>query len=520
MLRLETFGGLHLSGTAGAPAVTQRRRLALLVLLAAAGERGISRDKLIAYLWPESPAENARHGLEQLLYGLRRQLSDELLIGIDPLRVNGAVMSSDVTEFDRAIAGGSPLEAVNLYRGPFLDGFFVNDAPEFEQWCESERTRLAAEYARALYRLAKEAGHHGQHTSEIDLWRRLAVLEPLNERTILGLARALVNAGDQAGALRHVEAYQNLVRQELSVPATPEVTAFVERIRAGSSVASSHPGSIGPANPAERYPIVSELGHGGMATVYLARDLKHDRMVALKVLRGDLASSTDAKRFLREISIAAKLHHPHILQLFDSGMLERPGERASPFYVMPYVRGASLKERLLQEPQLPLALALRLAREIADALGYAHRQGIIHRDIKPGNILLESEHALVADFGIARALDVAAGEKLSQTGMALGSPAYMSPEQAASSPELDARSDIYSLGCVLYEMLAGEPPFTGRTTQVILARHASDPVPALRTVCPTVPPAIEGAIMRALAKSPAQRFRTAAEFANLLVESA
>jgi DNA-binding SARP family transcriptional activator len=520
MLRLETFGGLNLSGTAGTPLVTQRRRLGLLLLLAAAGERGISRDKLIAYLWPESPAENARHGLEQLLYSLRRQLSDELLLGTDPLRVNGAVMSSDVAEFDRAIAGGSLLEAVKLYRGPFVDGFYLSDAPEFEQWCESERTRLAGEYARALYRLAKEAGHQGQHTSEIDWWRRLALLEPLNERTVLGLARALASAGDQAGALRHVEAYQSLVRQELAVPATPEVTAFVERIRTGV-VAASGQGSIAqPRSQAtERYPIVSELGHGGMATVYLARDLKHDRMVALKVLRAELASSTDAKRFLREISIAAKLHHPHILQLFDSGILEKAGEPPRPYYVMPYVRGASLKERLAQEPQLPLAWALRLGREIADALGYAHRQGIIHRDIKPGNILLESEHALVADFGIARALDVAAGEKLSQTGMALGSPAYMSPEQAASSPELDERSDIYSLGCVVYEMLAGEPPFTGRTTQVILARHASDPVPSLRTVCPTVPPAIEQAVLRALSKSPAQRFSTAAEFAELLVVS-
>jgi DNA-binding SARP family transcriptional activator len=518
MLRLETFGGLSLTGGAGASVVTQRRRLALLALLASSGERGLSRDKLIAYLWPESPAENARHGLEQLLYALRRQLSDELLLGTDPLRVNSAVMSSDVAEFDRAIAAGALLEAVQHYRGPFLDGFYLSDAKEFEQWCESERTRLAGEYAGALYRLAKEAGTRGQHTTEIDWWRRLSRHEPLNERTALGLARALVSAGDQAGALHHVQAYQSLVRQELSVPATPEVTAFVERIRTGSAAGSS--GRVNLEQPqtqsAERYSIVHEVGHGAMAAVYLARDPKHDRMVALKVLRGELASSADAKRFLREISIIARLHHPHILQLFDSGILERPGEAPRPFYVMPYVRGASLRERLTHEPQLPLGLALRLAREIADALDYAHRQGIIHRDIKPGNILLESEHALVADFGIARALDVAAGEKLSQTGMTLGSPAYMSPEQAAGSDELDGRSDIYSLACVLYEMLAGEPPFTGRTTQAILARHASDPVPSLRTVCPSVPPALETTVMRALAKSPAQRFPTAADFAESL----
>jgi DNA-binding SARP family transcriptional activator len=522
MLRLETFGGLTLSGTAGYLPVTQRRRLALLALLAAVGERGISRDKLIAYLWPESPADNARHGLEQLLYALRRQLSDQLLLGTDPLRVNPEVISSDVAEFDRAIAEGSLPEAVKLYRGPFLDGFYISDAREFEQWCESERARLAGEYGRALYRLAKEAGRQGQHTSAIDWWRRLARLEPLNERNALGLARALVSAGDQAGALRHVEAYQNLVRQELSVPVTPEVTALVDQIRTGNTPAQAgHDKAAQPhAQTTERYPIVRELGQGGMATVYLARDPKHDRMVALKVLRAELASSTDAKRFLREISIAARLHHPHILPLFDSGMLEKAGEAPRPFYVMPYVRGASLRERLLQQPQLPLALALRLAREIADALDHAHREGVVHRDIKPGNILLESDHAQVADFGIARALDMAAGEKISQTGMALGSPAYMSPEQAAGSPELDGRTDIYSLACVLYEMLAGEPPFTGRTTQVILARHAADPVPSLRTVCPSVPPAIEQAVLQALAKSPGQRFRAAAEFAAALEQNA
>ena len=315
------------------------------------------------------------------------------------------------------------------------------------------------------------------------------------------------------------------MREELAMPPTPELTAFVQRIRTGADAPSEGRNEAGSPSrrpaassvPAERYRIERELGRGTMATVYLARDLKHNRPVALKVLRPELATSTEAKRFLREIAIAAGLHHPHILQLYDSGALEAPGKCPSLYYVMPVAGGESVRERLVKEVQLPLEDALRIAREVADALAYAHARGIVHRDIRPENLLLESGHALVADFGIAHALDLAGGERLSQSGVMLGSPSYMSPEQAAASPGIDGRSDIYSLGCVLYEMLSGEPPFSGRTSQAILARHAADPVPSLRTVCPDVPAAIERAIKRALAKAPADRFRTAGEFGEALV---
>ncbi|MGH7527893.1 MAG: serine/threonine-protein kinase, partial [Gemmatimonadales bacterium] len=265
-----------------------------------------------------------------------------------------------------------------------------------------------------------------------------------------------------------------------------------------------------------RYTIQRELGRGAMATVFLARDRKHDRLVALKVLRPELGSTVGAKRFLREITIVAGLHHPHILQLHDSGTLEATGGPTGLYYVMPYVEGESLRERLSRATQLPLPAALQIGREVADALHYAHGQGVIHRDIKPENIMLQSGHALVADFGIAHALDLAGGEQLSVSGIALGTPSNRSPEQAAGSTRLDGRSDIYSLGCVLYEMLAGVPPFTGRTSLVILARHAVDPVPPLRTVCPGVPPVIERAVLRALAKAPSDRFATAAELAGAL----
>ncbi len=262
----------------------------------------------------------------------------------------------------------------------------------------------------------------------------------------------------------------------------------------------------------ETYALEREIGQGGMASVYLADDLRHRRKVAVKVLRPELGAALGPDRFLREVEVAAHLQHPHILPLFDSG---RIGE-ATFYYVMPYVADESLRKRLEREGALPIDEALRLAREVADALDYAHAHGIVHRDIKPENILLEADHAVVADFGIARAVDRASGEELTGTGIALGTPQYMSPEQASASPELDGRTDIYSLGCVLYEMLTGAPPFTGPSAQALLARHAVDPVAPIRTVRGTVAEAVERVVLRALAKVPADRYATAAEFANAL----
>jgi tetratricopeptide (TPR) repeat protein len=248
-----------------------------------------------------------------------------------------------------------------------------------------------------------------------------------------------------------------------------------------------------------------------MATVYLAGDLKHHRKVALKVLKPDLAATLGPERFLREIEIAAQLTHPHILPLHDSGEA-----RGFLYYVMPYVEGESLRERLSRERQLSLEDAIQVAREVADALSSAHSRGVVHRDIKPENILLQEGHAVVTDFGIARALSAAGGENLTETGMTVGTPAYMSPEQAAGQEGIDGRSDIYSLGCVLYEMLGGDPPYTASTPQAILARKVADPVPSLRVVRDTVPEALEQTVTRALAKVPADRFATAGQLAESL----
>jgi serine/threonine-protein kinase len=248
-----------------------------------------------------------------------------------------------------------------------------------------------------------------------------------------------------------------------------------------------------------------------MATVYLARDLRHDRPVAVKVLRPELGATLGSERFLREIQIAARLNHPHILALLDSG--EAGGYL---YYVMPLVEGESLRDRLDRERHLPLEDAVRLAAEIADGLSEAHSLGIVHRDIKPENILLSGNHAVIADFGIARAISEVGGSKLTETGMAVGTPSYMAPEQASGIDPVDGRTDLYALGCVLYEMLAGEPPFTGPSAMAVLARHSMEQVPSVRIVRGTVPEWLEAIIDKALAKVPADRFSTAMQFADAL----
>jgi len=309
----------------------------------------------------------------------------------------------------------------------------------------------------------------------------------------------------------------------------PELRAAVERLLRGTEAADSFLGEpaaayaaplvawvgarqeLAPGTPFGCYEVVRQLGRGGMATVYLAQDHKHHRAVAIKVLHPELAAAVGPERFLREIQIAAALHHPHILPLYDSGVTD-----GLLFYAMPHIEGESLRQRLTREEHLGIADAVRIAQEVASALDYAHRQGVVHRDIKPENILLQDGQAIVADFGIARAIDAAGVERLTEPGPGIGTPAYMSPEQGSSDTVIDGRADIYALGCVLYEVLAGQPPFTGRSRQQILARHAIDPVPSLHTVRQTVPPALERAVTCALAKLPADRFATAGEFAQAL----
>ena len=263
------------------------------------------------------------------------------------------------------------------------------------------------------------------------------------------------------------------------------------------------------------------LGQGGMATVYAAVDVKHGRKVAIKLLRTSVAAVVGAERFLQEIQVTANLQHPHILGLLDSGVVTVDGEGGSkqtlPYYVMPMVEGESLRARLTREIQLPVETALEITKAVASALDYAHRHGVIHRDIKPENILLHEDQALVADFGIGLALSTAGGTRLTDSGIAIGTPQYMSPEQSLGQRDVSARTDVYALGCVVYEMLAGEPPFTGPTVQAIAAKAMRNAPQSLRVGRPSVPIGIDMAVAKALGKLPADRFETAGEFAAALV---
>jgi serine/threonine-protein kinase len=265
----------------------------------------------------------------------------------------------------------------------------------------------------------------------------------------------------------------------------------------------------------DRYEVEREIGRGGMATVFLARDLRHDRLVALKVLDPEIGAVLGVERFLAEIRVTAKLQHPNLLPLFDSGTAD-----GLLFYVMPFVEGESLRVRLQRERQLPVDEAIRIASTIAGALAYAHRHGVVHRDLKPENVLLHDSQPLVADFGIALAVHNAAGTRITQTGVSLGTPQYMSPEQATGDRVIDARSDLYSLGVILYEMLTGEPPHTGPTSQAILARVVTETPRRVREARPNVPPHVEACVARALEKLPADRFASASEFSEALVGKA
>ena len=527
MIELRMLGRLSLTSADGRDVralLGQPRRLALLAYLAAATPPGFHRrDSLLALFWPELDQEHARAALRQALHVVRDALGADAVasrgdeeIGLDFDRV-----SCDVTAFGHAVDGEQFREALDLYRGDLLEGFFISDAPAFEQWLETERGRLRGMASRAAWRLGERCEADGNLTTAAHWARRALDLVPNEEALLRRLITVLDRHGDRAGALQAYAEFTARLAEQYEAQPAPETEALVAAVRARQQAQPAD--ALPPVDRlprlrtglAARYRVERELARGRTAAVFLAHDLKHDRAVAIKVLHPEVAAAVGATRFLREIGFAAQLHHPHIVPLHDSG--EQDGLA---YFVMPYVEGESLRDRLEREPQLPLPEVLRVAGDVAQALAYAHSLGVVHRDIKPENILLENGHALVADFGIARAISVAGSDRLTETGIALGTPAYMSPEQGAEDGQVDGRSDLYALGCVVYEMLAGAPPFTGPTAQAILARHAVDPVAPIRTVRDTVPAGVEQAVLKALAKVPADRYPGAAEFAQALTQPA
>ena len=539
MFRLRTFGFVGLEdrdGRAVEAVLTQPKRLALLSFLAAARPQGAHRrDRLFALFWPDLDEARARDALNQALRFLRQALGAETVVsrGAEDVAIDPTYLWCDAVAFQVALDAGRPGEAMELYRGEFLQGFFVEEAGGFEEWMERERAEFRDLAARGARQLSEQLASEGSLTLAMSWGRKALELAPDDERALRRLLRLHDRAGDRAGAFRAYEAFARRFKEEFGSEPSPETQALVDQLKAGRPVVEERGGSPRPglASPrpgagelvgdiGDRYRILRKLGAGGMATVYLAEDLKHDREVALKVLRPEVAEGLARERFVREIQIAGRLQHPNIVPLFDSGVV---GDRL--YYVMAHIAGETLRERLTREGRFGFDEVRHILREVAGALAYAHERGVIHRDIKPENILLIDRRAVLADFGIARAAHFArtpaAGfdATLTLPGTSLGTPAYMAPEQAAGSPEVDERADLYALGVLAYEMLTGRPPFVGTTAQEILAAQLTQqPVPVAE-LRPDTPAGLSALVMSCLQKKREARPASAEELLGALESS-
>jgi Tol biopolymer transport system component/DNA-binding SARP family transcriptional activator len=465
VIRLRVFGSLELCADDGKElqaVLGQPKRFALLAFLAAAAPSGFHRrDRLLALFWPEQDDAHARGALNSAVRFLRREMGRSAILsrGSDELAIGHESCWSDVAAYRAALAAGRYEDALSLYRGDLLDGFFIEGAAPFGEWLEQTRAQLRESAARAALALAEQREGEQNFTTAVSSARRAVELSDGNERVLRQLLEILERLGDRAGAVAAYETFEHRLAVEFETEPAPETRALIARIRGRSSTFETPPPRGTPSEKSSPtlggWHIERELGRGGMATVYLARDVAHARSVALKVMRPELVLSVGVEQFLREIQITAQLAHPHILPLIDSGARE-----GVPYLVTPYVSGESLRARLARERRLSVDDALRITTEIAEAIEYAHRCGIVHRDVKPENVLLADGHAMVADFGVARALAASRPPPPASAddGLIVGSRAYMSPEQAAGTPDLDGKADVYSMGCVLFEMLVGEPP--------------------------------------------------------------
>lgn len=503
--RLRTFGEMAILREArrvgGAP--VRGDRTALLALLASAGSAGISRHRVESMLaerdasldWPALTAGIVAH----LGADVVTVTEDGISLDLDRIEV-------DLQDFKDARDAGDHARAAHLHEARFLEGFHYAEAPAFDRWLAIERETLAAEAAAAAERLAVHATDRGEPAEAVRWWRLIAAQQPLNERIAARLMDAMVAAGDTEGARRHARFHEALVAEELDHPDDADVLSIAAALRRNDSdpIARFTKALEG------RYVIEGDLGRGAFGRVLAATDRRHERPVAIKVLHGGVDPALAGGRFLREIRVVARLQHPHLLSLYDSGVAA-----GLVYYVMPRMADGSLRDRLERDGRLDLHDALLVARHVARGLDAAHAAGIVHRDLKPENILFNGAHAVLADFGAATASGDAE-PRLTGDGMTVGTPYYMSPEQATASPTIDGRSDIYALGCVLYEMLGGQSPFGQRPPTRAMVAHVTAKAPSLATLRPALPLAILRAVERALEKDPARRFQSAREFERAL----
>jgi serine/threonine protein kinase len=492
MIRLRVLGSVDLADPRGAEltaVLAQPKRLAILVYLVVSP--GFHRrDALLAMFWPELDTRRARASLNQAVGFLRKELGgrpESVIVsrGGAELGINSDGIWCDVSAFRVYIQAERYSEALDLYPGDLLPGFHSVPSSEFHEWLENERVRLRTTAVRAAREVAQVNERARHYTTAVTSARRAVELSGLDERAVRDLLTLLDRLGDRAGAINAYDEFARHLATELEAEPSAETVALVEQIRhrAVFPETSNMPQQLGPGVELNGWRVIRELERGGMATVHLALDVKHDRHVAIKELRRELSSWLEAERFLREIQITARFAHPHILPLIDSG-----SRNGVPYLVTPYVAGESLRARLAREGRLTPDEALRLATETAKALDYAHRHGIIHCDIKPENILLADGHAVVADFGIARAVAASDSREFvaKESEVVLGSPPYMSPELLERGP-VGPTTDVYALGCVLVEMLTGAPPNPGENSSD-LAESLGPGIAQLTTDCIAVNP--------------------------------
>ena len=531
MLRLSTFGGLvlHQDGQLHTGPAAQRRRLALLAVIASAGRRGVGRERLLALLWPGSEAEAARHSLYQAFHAVRRSLGgDDVFLGTATLQLNPERITSDIGEFLDAVEEGAHERAVRLYRGPFLDGFRLDQAPEYDEWQDGERVRHAREFAGALEQLAAAAASRQDHAAAARWWRRLAAAEPVSTTAAVGLIESLVAAGDRVGALQFAGVHTALVRQHLETEPDPAVESWLVRLRSGELPASARPAPLRSRAAtgadearaaaarelqeirralAERFEIADRTGESTMLLSFAARDRRDTRPVELYVLTPRLASLAPVDRVLAALERVTALHDPRVVPIRDCGLLQ-----GIVWFATPPVEGTSLRDRILRDRQLPLDEALGYTRDLLEVLVYAHGRDVRHGDLRPKHVMLGRAGLTVASFGLVEALDVAASRGTAgSTAVTIGAPAYLSPEQLAGETTADERSDLYSLACVAFEMLAGEPPFGGTSLASVLSRKLTQPAPSVRSIRDSVPPAVDALLARCLSRLPADRFQSARE---------
>ena len=522
MIELRVLGDPQVTWD-GTSVALQRKPLAVLTYLALAeARRFVNRDTLLGVFWPDLNQSKARGALRQVLHCLRRELDDDVILteGDEGVALDHERLRCDVLEFERAIRGGRLRAAVDLYGGPVLGGLHLKGCPEFEHWLDGERGPRERSYERAIEQLARLTASSGEHGRAAEWLRRLVRVDPLRGRFVALLMEALRDAGDREESIRVGERYVKDLAREWKAAPDPAVGQLLEVLR--SPPASSPPPRMTRGDPlrceldmvrevfAGRYEIVEELGGGVLTKVFLARDPRLRREIVVKVLKPEMRENIEAERFRREIAIVAEFNHPNVVPLFESdeigGFL---------YYTMRHIPGSSLRARLQREGYLPIEDAVGIACDVAKGLQYAHDRQIAHRDLNPKNILLHEGTTLISDFGTVIVLQ-AGGKRLTAAGVVMGTAEYMSPEQGVPGGKVDARTDVYGLGCVLFEMLAGEPVFTGPTRPAVIAKHQRERVPSIRIVRSSVPKSLQDVVMRALAKAPGDRFKSTHAFADAL----